>query len=129
MKNFICVLTTICLLILTGCSHPCPQQSLAGIKYDYIGKLGIYGIASDATAVSPSEEIIAKAHAIKIVESSDGGPGHLLVEEEYYDKDGKIIYKGNLEFKFGFEYASLILEKPVSGKKCLSAFTSWPCGR
>lgn len=129
MKNFICILVTICLFLLIGCSQPCSQQPIQGIKYDYNSNLGRYGIAANATALSYSGTIIAKAHSLSIVKSSDGGPNHLLVEEEYYDSNGKVTYKGNLEFKFGFEYASLISEKRISGRKCFSAFTSWPSGR
>jgi hypothetical protein len=127
MRNLFLFITVAFLFLLTECSQPCPPQSLEKIKYDYNSDLGRYGIAANALAFSSSGELIAKAHSLEILESSDGGPNHLLVEEEYYNQSKEIIYKGTLEFKFGIESASLVSEKSISGRKCFSAFTSWPC--
>jgi hypothetical protein len=96
------------------------------IKYSYEGKFGPYGIPDTALAFS-GPTLLAKAKAIKIIKK-DPGPNHILVEEFQFSPQGKEIYHGTLEFRFGFGGGTLVEEKALSGKKRFQIFTGWPSG-
>jgi hypothetical protein len=108
-------------------SRPASRHPLnLRIQYGYEGEFGSLGIA-DTAAAYQGTRLVAKARALKIIKKQPG-PNHILIEENHYSETGEVIYRGTLEFRFGFGGGTLIEQRPISGEKQFNVFSGWPAG-
>jgi hypothetical protein len=95
------------------------------IEYGNTGIFALVGIPSSAKAYS-GEQLIAEAEVIGITESS--GPNVLEAVETQYAKNGEVLYRGKLVFRFSFGEAQLEKDISIQGIKRRHIFVTWPSG-
>lgn len=125
MKKIFSLAILIVSVIIFGLANQAKAAQLL-IEYGYGGNLGMFGIADTAKAYV-NNSFIGEAQALRIIKKQPG-PNHLLVKETHYYSDGRIMYQGELEFRFGFGGGTLVSERSLFGTKRFTIFTGWPSG-